>query len=107
MRLAATIFVAIHGIGHVLWFFSTWTQPDAGEGRTSSASHLDPGVPVALAIEVVLHGFVRAVCVVAASLRRRCQAAIIPPRPSATLFRVGADLLVGVRRRAPPTPLPS
>lgn len=80
-----------------------------------AATLADPGVQmgllmqvlVALAIEVVLHGFVRAVCVVGASLRRRFQAAIIPPRPSATLSRVGADLLVGVRRRAPPTPLPS
>jgi hypothetical protein len=34
MRLAAVIFVAIHGIGHIVWFFSTWTQRVLGkEGR--------------------------------------------------------------------------
>jgi hypothetical protein len=24
MRLAAANFVAIHGLGHIVWFFSTW-----------------------------------------------------------------------------------
>ena len=24
MRLAAAIFVAIHGLGHIVWFFATW-----------------------------------------------------------------------------------
>ena len=35
MRLAAAIFVAIHGLGHIVWFFSTWMPVALGQqGRT-------------------------------------------------------------------------
>jgi len=34
MRLVAAIFVAMHGLGHIIWFFSTWMQRALGkEGR--------------------------------------------------------------------------
>ena len=34
MRLAAAIFVAIHGIGHIVWFFATWMPVAlAAQGR--------------------------------------------------------------------------
>jgi hypothetical protein len=34
MRLAGAIFVAIHGLGHIVWFFSTWMPVVLGkEGR--------------------------------------------------------------------------
>ena len=34
MRVVAAIFVAVHGLGHVIWFMSTWAQPALGrEGR--------------------------------------------------------------------------
>lgn len=40
MRLAATIFVAIHGLGHIVWFFSTWAQRVLGkEGRAHLEAH--------------------------------------------------------------------
>ncbi len=40
MRLAAAIFVAIHGLGHIVWFFSTWTQRVLGrEGRAQLEAH--------------------------------------------------------------------
>lgn len=31
MRLAAAIFVAIHGLGHIIWFFTTWVQEALGK----------------------------------------------------------------------------
>lgn len=35
MRLAAAIFVAIHGLGHIVWVFSTWMPIAlAQQGRT-------------------------------------------------------------------------
>jgi hypothetical protein len=30
MRVAAAIFIAAHGIGHVIWFMSTWRQTALG-----------------------------------------------------------------------------
>jgi len=34
MRVAAAVFVAMHGLGHIIWLFSTWMQPALGkEGR--------------------------------------------------------------------------
>ena len=40
MRTAAAIFVAIHGLGHIIWFFSTWTQRALGkEGRAQLENH--------------------------------------------------------------------
>ncbi len=40
MRLAAAIFVAIHGLGHIVWFFSTWTQRALGQqGREQLEAH--------------------------------------------------------------------
>jgi hypothetical protein len=40
MKLAATIFVALHGLGHIVWFFSTWTPRALGEeGRAQLEAH--------------------------------------------------------------------
>lgn len=40
MRLAAAIFVAIHGVGHIVWFFSTWMPVALGsEGRAMLDTH--------------------------------------------------------------------
>lgn len=40
MRLAAAIFVAIHGLGHIVWFFSTWMPVALGtEGRAMLDPH--------------------------------------------------------------------
>lgn len=40
MRIAAAIFVALHGLGHIIWFFSTWTQSALGkEGRAELEDH--------------------------------------------------------------------
>ena len=42
MRLAAAIFVAIHGLGHIVWFFSTWMPIALGkEGRAMLEDHRD------------------------------------------------------------------
>jgi hypothetical protein len=44
MRIAAAVFVAIHGFGHIVWFFSTWMPVALGkEGRAmleSQREHL-------------------------------------------------------------------
>lgn len=40
MRVAASIFVAIHGLGHVIWFMATWAQWSlGGPGRADLAKH--------------------------------------------------------------------
>jgi len=42
MRIAAAIFVGMHGVGHIIWFFSTWTQRILGrEGRAQLETHRD------------------------------------------------------------------
>lgn len=32
MRIVAAIFVGVHGLGHIIWFMSTWTQRALGRG---------------------------------------------------------------------------
>ena len=40
MRVAAAIFIAVHGLGHIIWLFSTWMQPALGkEGRAELEAH--------------------------------------------------------------------
>ena len=40
MRTAAAIFVAAHGVGHVIWFLMTWARPALGKrGRAEVDSH--------------------------------------------------------------------
>lgn len=49
MRIAASIFVAAHGLGHIVWFMATWARSSlGGSGRADLAKH-EPGflVPVA------------------------------------------------------------
>jgi hypothetical protein len=68
MRIAAAIFVAIHGVGHIIWFFSTWVQRALGEeGRLRLQAHrqdflIDPKSTAGKTLRVlslaVLIGFV-------------------------------------------------
>ena len=40
MRLLGAIFVGAHGLGHVIWFMSTWAQWSLGRsGRSDLAKH--------------------------------------------------------------------
>jgi hypothetical protein len=40
MRVAAAIFVALHGLGHIIWFMATWARWSlGGSGRTDLAKH--------------------------------------------------------------------
>jgi len=40
MRVAAAIFIAMHGLGHIIWLFTTWIQPALGkEGRAELEAH--------------------------------------------------------------------
>jgi hypothetical protein len=40
MHIAAAIFVALHGLGHVVWFIATWAQRSLGDsGRADLAKH--------------------------------------------------------------------
>lgn len=67
MRLAAAIFVALHGLGHIIWFMATWARWSlGGSGRADLAKHeqgflvgaLTPaGRAVGLLALVVLGGF--------------------------------------------------
>lgn len=68
MRIAAAIFVAMHGLGHIIWFMATWAQWSlGGAGRADLAKHesdflvpaLSPmGKVVGLLALAVLIGFV-------------------------------------------------
>lgn len=56
MRIAAAIFVAMHGAGHIIWFFSTWMQRALGKpGKDELDRHRDGFVvqPEATAGKVV------------------------------------------------------
>lgn len=40
MRIAAAVFVAAHGLGHIIWFMATWAQWSlGGSGRADLAKH--------------------------------------------------------------------
>ena len=40
MRIAAAVFVAAHGLGHIVWFMTTWAQWSlGGSGRADLAKH--------------------------------------------------------------------
>lgn len=68
MRIAVAIFVGVHGLGHVIWFMSTWTQRALGRGgRDELKAHqhlflVEPVGAVAKALGIlsllVLVGFV-------------------------------------------------
>jgi hypothetical protein len=70
MRIVAAIFVAMHGIGHIVWFFSTWTQRALGkEGRAELEAHErgflvkpegPPGKAIGILSLLVIVGFLAA-----------------------------------------------
>ena len=40
MRIAAAVFVALHGLGHIIWFMATWAHWSlGGSGRADLARH--------------------------------------------------------------------
>ena len=42
MRIVGAIFVAAHGLGHIVWFMATWAQWSlGGSGRADLAKHED------------------------------------------------------------------
>lgn len=49
MRIAAAIFITLHGLGHVIWFLATWEQKWLGKsGRADMAKHEDRFIVKAL-----------------------------------------------------------